>query len=133
MAKPGGLGFGVEVEGVRELGRDFEKAGTDAGKMKAANLKVGAIVSAAALAEVPRRSGALAGSVRVTATKNSTTIRFGNNRRTGVPYALPIHFGWPRRGISPTPFLYDAADDRRVAVQAVYEQRVDAILKKSRL
>jgi hypothetical protein len=53
--------------------------------------------------------------------------------RTSVPYAGPIHFGWPAHNIEPTPFLYDALDQRRSEVIDLYEQRVGDLIRKNGL
>lgn len=47
-----------------------------------------------------------------------------------VPYAGPIHFGWPARNIEAQPFLWEAADDESDRVVSVYEDEVSKIVRK---
>jgi hypothetical protein len=47
-----------------------------------------------------------------------------------VPYAGPIHFGWPARQIKPNPFIYEVLDDRRQEVYAIYAQRISELIYK---
>jgi hypothetical protein len=47
-----------------------------------------------------------------------------------VPYAGPIHFGWPARNIRPNPFIYQVLDSRRDEVLKLYERRIDEIITK---
>jgi hypothetical protein len=54
----------------------------------------------------PRRSGALAATLRGSGTQAAAIVRAG---RGSVPYAGPIHWGWPARHIPAQPWIYDAA------------------------
>jgi len=93
-----------------------------------------------ALRLVPRRSGKLAGSLRAAGTLSGGRVSAGLAR---VPYAGPIHFGWPTRPnrskgwrggpIRPNPFLYDALDARRQQVLDVYETRVNEWIRRAGL
>jgi hypothetical protein len=65
--------------------------------------------------------------MKVTAGHESSAVTAGSR---SVPYAGPIHFGWPRHNIKPQPFLYDAADRRINDVVNVYEKRVDALVTR---
>ena len=76
---------------------------------------------------VPRLTGTLALSIRPTASQKEGAVLAGSR---SVPYAGPIHFGWPSRNIEPDPFLYDALGDRRDQVIEVYEARVEALVRK---
>ena len=80
-----------------------------------------------ALSRVPRRSGRLAASIRSSATVKSGVVRAGGAK---LPYAKPIHFGWPKHNISPQPFLYEALDARRSAVIDAYVERVAKIVDR---
>lgn len=116
---------GVKVVGARQLRRTLKAAGSDLSELKDVHSKVGSIVVAAGRTGAPRRSGALAGSVRASRAAASATVRAGSAR---APYAGPIHWGWPRRGIRAQPFLSDAATSTEPAWTAVYEQAIDQIL-----
>jgi len=50
--------------------------------------------------------------------------------RASVPYAGPIHWGWPARNIEPQPFLTDAAVATEPRWTAQYLEDVEAALAK---
>lgn len=88
--------FKVEAEGINELQRDLKKAGAEADDFKAAHKEIGDLVASEGRREVPVRSGALRASTRGESTTRTAIVASGN---AGVPYAGPIHFGWPTRGL----------------------------------
>lgn len=96
----------ARVEGLSAFIRAMREAQADLDELKDATQRAGAIVLAAATGRAPRRSGALAGSGRASRTARRAIVRFGSAR---VPYAGPIHWGWPRRHIAAQPFGIDAA------------------------
>jgi hypothetical protein len=100
-------GSGVQIDGLRELVRNLERLGTETDDLKAAFRKVGTLVVNEAKSLTPRLSGSLADSIRPSNSKNKAVVRAGSAR---VPYAAPIHFGWQRRNIAPSYFLFDAID-----------------------
>ena len=118
----------LELVGYRELRRDLRKLGDEAiAGLKEVNKEAADIVATAARPMVPVRSGRLKGTLRTTGTTRGGIVRMG---RKAVPYAGPIHFGWPSRPnpakgwrggpIEPNPFLYDAMDRRVPEVMAAY-------------
>jgi hypothetical protein len=123
----------VRIQGARELRRNINRmqdaVDTQAAKadMKAAHLQGAAIVRDVAVTLVPIQLGRLRDTIRASGTIKSGRVRAGFVR---VPYAGPIHFGWPARGIKPQPFLYDALDRRRSEVMANYERSIADIVKK---
>ena len=48
----------------------------------------------------------------------------------GLPYAGPIHWGWPARGICAQPFMTDAAADTEPSWTRTYRAEVDRILDR---
>jgi hypothetical protein len=91
-----GASLSVEVEGLRELVRDLERAGVEVDDLKDALGRIAAVGADTAQGYTPRKSGKLAGSVRGNRAKNRAQVLIGTAR---VRYAGPILFGWPRRGI----------------------------------
>jgi hypothetical protein len=126
----------VRIEGADELRRNINRMsqGIDRdaarGDMKAAHLQAAEIVKVKAVQLVPVRSGRLLQTIRAAGAQKSGRVRAGFAR---VPYAGPIHFGWPARRISPQPFLYDALDARRFEVRDAYERNLAQIRRKYRL
>jgi hypothetical protein len=88
--------FKVEAEGIDELQRDLKRAGAAADDFKAANRAIGDLVAQEGRREVPVRSGLLRSTIRGESTTRQAIIAAGTS---GVPYAGPIHFGWPTRGL----------------------------------
>jgi hypothetical protein len=122
----------VKIEGLSKLQRDLRKLSTDALDLNKeefleTNKRVAEIIIGESKKYVPVLTGALAQSVRNASTKKSAKVRAGN---VGVPYAGPIHFGWPSRGIRPNPFFYDAIDNRRNEVRDRYVDLVDKLTMK---
>lgn len=117
----------IRLEGMREFRSALRGMGDDLGDLKGVHADAAEIVAMRAAVIAPRRSGLLADSLRSSGTQTGGKVRAGS--ASMVPYAGPIHFGWPARGIRPQPFIYDAMDDRRSQVLDVYEDRVDALAR----
>jgi hypothetical protein len=116
----------IQVNGLRPLLRqlkDIDEALPD--EVKAINKAAAEDVLGVARGLAPRDTGALLGSLKTGATRRSATVKAGGRR---VPYATVIHFGWPRHGIRPQPFLYDALDRRRNEIVDDYQRRIDDLL-----
>lgn len=96
----------VKVEGLSQFVRALKAAGVDVMELKDANQSAGNYVLSAATARAPRRKGVLAGSGRASRVARGAVVRFGSAR---VPYAGPIHWGWPARHIRSQPFAVEAA------------------------
>lgn len=116
----------ARVEGGRELRRTLRKAGLDMKNLTAVNKRAAATVVRAALPATPRRGGALAQSVRAGATQRAGIVRAG---RKAMPYAGPIHWGWPARGIAPQPWLMTAAKATEPVWFRQYENEIKDLLK----
>lgn len=106
----------IEVLGLNKLIRDLKRLNPDITKeIKEVNKGLATIVAGSAASKAPKRTGALAASIRAGGTQRSGVVRAGKKK---VPYAGPIHFGWPGRNISPNTFLWDALDARKGEVEA---------------
>lgn len=116
---------GIRVEGAAQLRRTAKAAGVDLGDLREAHTAAGAIAGGRARQIAPKVSGRLAHNVRWSGTKTGAVIRAGG---ASVPYAGPIHWGWPRRHIGAQPFISDAAVATEPQWSAVYEQAVERIL-----
>jgi len=117
----------IQVTGAKELRSALKRMGADLSDLRAINLSAAKVVAADAKARAPRRSGALANSIRPLATRTTGSVAAG---RTMVPYAGPIHFGWPARNIEPQPFLYEALDNRSGEVVQKYEDEVARLVTR---
>src|SRR5215207_1415950 len=103
----------VRLEGIDDLRRALKRAGASLADLKDANERAGRLVATEASDLAPRRTGRLVQSIRPARQVAKAVVRAGG---VGVPYAGPIHFGWPAHNIEPQPFLYDAIDRRRADV-----------------
>ena len=119
---------GVRVEGARELRKSLKAAGVEMADLKAVNANVAAMVASAASAAAPRgASGRLAASVRGNKAVGTARISAGT---AGVPYAGPIHWGWPARNIEPQPFIADTALALQDQWISLYEAGIAEVLAK---
>ena len=117
----------IEVEGLRQLIRKLEQAGAEVSDLKQAFNRIGNIVVYEAKSIAPKRSGALASTIRAANNKNKAVIRAGGAR---IPYAMPIHWGWPRRNIEAQPFMTDAIENKRDTVMSQFELEISRIVAK---
>lgn len=115
----------VQVRGARELRRSLRKAGGDMQQVKTLHAEVGGIVAGAARPATPHRSGRLAGTVRSSGTQTASIVRAG---RASVPYAGPIHYGWPARHIKPQPWMTEAARATEPRWFATFTAGIERIL-----
>lgn len=117
----------VEVKGAKELRKQLKAAGDDLGDLKDTHKKIAQIVEFDALQLAPVVTGGLVGSIRASGTQTSAIVRAG---RKSVPYAGPIHWGWPARNITAQPFLVDAQEAKYEDWMGEYTELVDRALNK---
>lgn len=122
----------IKITGLSKVQRDLRKLSTDAldlnkSEFLETNKQVAEIIINESKKYVPIVSGALAAAVKNASTKKSAKVRAGN---VAVPYAGPIHFGYPKRAIKPNPFFYEAIDSRRNEVAQRYTSLVESLIKK---
>lgn len=117
----------VEVKGAKELRKQLKAAGDDLADLKATHKKIAQIVEFDALQLAPVVTGGLVGSIRASGTQTAAIVRAG---RKSVPYAGPIHWGWPARNITAQPFLVDAQEAKYEDWMSEYTQLVAKALDK---
>jgi len=117
----------IQVQGAKELRAALKRMGADLVDLTAINKAAAEKVAESARDIVPHLTGALGGTIKATATRTRGRVQAGSRP---VPYAGPIHFGWPARNISPQPFLYEALDERRDEVVEAYEAHIEALVEK---
>lgn len=111
----------VRVEGARELEASAHRAADNLGDLSGAHGQAGDYVAQLARGMAPVRSGRLAGSIRADSAATAATVTAGG---PGVPYAGPIHWGWPARNIRAQPFLVDALSAAETSVVNIYGDAV---------
>jgi hypothetical protein len=117
----------VRVEGARQLRATMAKAGVDLQDLVAANAQVSGYVAGRAATLAPHKSGRLAGSVRGNKAKSQAVVRVGG---ASVPYAGPIHYGWPARNIAAQPFAVNAAHDTEPIWLRMYLDAIQKVIDK---
>lgn len=118
-----GKGSLYKVEGLKQLRSTMRKAGDDLSEFKDINRQAAGIVAGAA--DAPTRTGTLAASIRPAGTKTAGIVRAG---RKSVPYAGPIHWGWPAHNIEAQTFLTDAAKSTEAQWVPLYQDRLEKII-----
>lgn len=118
---------GVQVEGGRALRRSLRAAGDDLSDLKDAHTESARIAAGAAQVRVPVRTGRLRATVRSSGTLSAGVIRAG---RASVPYANPIHWGWPARHITAQPFASHGAQASQPQWVPVFEAALHRALQK---
>ena len=117
----------LQVDGAKRLRRELKRAGVDLTDLREPNERAAQIVATAAGPATPRRTGRLASTVRAGASKTSGVVRAGG---AAVPYAGPIHWGWPGRNIAGQPWLVDAAHDTEDTWVPIYVDVLDQVLDR---
>lgn len=118
----------VKVTGLAQLRRELKRLELGTGDLKAANEAAGRVVLTDATARAPRgRTGRLAGSGRAGRGEAKAVVTFGG---ATVPYARPIHWGWPARKIEPHPFAVEAARATEAEWLEVYKQALDDLVEQ---
>lgn len=125
-------GEAIQVEGARTLRRTLKAAGVGVEDLKAAHRQVAEQVRDAARPRAPigtgrtGRAGRLRDSTRASGTQSAAIVRAGGAR---IPYAGPIHWGWPRRNIAAQPWLTETAARTQNTWEATYLAALDKIIQ----
>jgi len=118
----------VRVEGLNKVVRDLLKLGLEVEDLKDAFSGIAAEGAELASSFAPKRSGRLAASVRGNKAKNKAVVMAG---RASVPYAGPINYGWPKRGIAASSFMQRADEVLQPkALQAITDALDEKIREK---
>jgi len=128
----GGRGL-IQADGAKQLRRSLKQAGLDVSDLKAAHKAVAELIASRSAPNAPRRSGALAASVRPAGTAREAVVRAGRAR---VPYAGPVHWGWKRpagpgrraQNIPAQPWLYAAARANEDPALDLYLRALERII-----
>lgn len=124
------MATGVRIEGLNQVTRALLELGLEVDDLKDAFSRVareGAII-AADLA--PRRSGALAATVRGNRAKNKAVVAAGKGR---VKYAGVINYGWPKRGIQASSFMQKADEAMRPLALELLEEEINKAIERKDL
>jgi hypothetical protein len=114
----------VEVSGAANLARTLKEAGIGLGSLKEANAYAAQIAGAWVAGRAPRVTGNLASSVRGRVRQTGASVVSGGSF---APYAGPINFGWPKRGIEANNFLYEGVRASETEWVARYEVEIQKV------
>ena len=142
MARRAQDGF-VRVVGLDETIKALQEIGTPTRALAQAGVESARIVLREANTLVPRRTGNLASTMKVSRTKHGSRVTAGGNKAV---YGNPIHWGWARdwkspqalrtknkvikRGIEPQPFLSDALGYTRQQVIDTYRRNLNKLIEE---
>lgn len=118
---------GYRVEGLTKLTRELTGLGLDVDDLKDAMATVASEGARLAAGFAPRKSGALASSVRGNRAKSKAVVSAG---RAAVPYAGPQNYGWPKRGITAKHFMQKADQAMRPRALSLLEQEIQKAIRK---
>lgn len=115
----------VRVDGLRKLRRDLRQLPAGMADLKEANQRTGQLVVQAA--RPPRgKTGRLAQAGRASRAAGRVSVLWGG---AAVPYAGPIHWGWPSHHIEAQPFVVEAAQRTEPIWLEAYLADVDRALQ----
>lgn len=115
----------VSVDGGRQLRASLKRAGVGVEDLKAAHKEVADDVARESRPNAPVLTGALVATTRGAGTQSAAIVRAGSAR---VPWAGPIHWGWPAHGIEARPWLAETAEEREPAWSATYLQAIETLI-----
>ena len=128
MARDRNAGATATVEGLDAMLKALELLDENARQgFRDAAMEAGQITLAAARREAPRKTGALAASIKLVSTTRGVKIRAGGTVK--VPYANAVHFGYHRSrlDIKANPFLFRAVDQTAAQVAERYLESINTI------
>jgi hypothetical protein len=119
----------VGVDGLNTLKRTLKQAAGDVQDLKDAHARVANLVAGRARAATPIGPPALhlRDSVRGAGQAGAAVIRAGF---ASLPYANPIHWGWPARHIAAQPFIWNAIADTQSEWLDMYVTDLQTIIDK---
>lgn len=117
---------GIEVKGLREVVRSLERFGVEVSDLKAAFKRIGTIVAEDAQTLAPKKSGALAGSIRPSNTKNKSVVRAGSGK---VVYAGVQEYGG-YNNIEANSFLRGALEQNQATVVKALSEELDNLIRR---
>lgn len=123
--------FEVRVDGLKELRSAIRRTKDDDLRkgLAQAHKDTADVVAKPASRAAPHRTGRLARTVKPSASVKGAIVRAGRGK--SVPYAGPIHFGWPKRHIRARPFLFHTAGQKQDEYTAVFRDRITALVRRA--
>lgn len=121
---------GFRVTGLSKVVRDLKAMGAEVDDLKDAFSTIAAEGADKASGFAPKRSGRLAASIRGNRAQSKAVVTAG---RAAVPYAGPINYGWPARGIKASLFMQKASDAMEPRALQMLEAEINRSIRKREL
>lgn len=118
---------GIQVKGLKETISAFKRLGVEVKDLKDAFKRIGNLVVSEAQSKAPKKSGALAGSIKASNTQNKSVVRAGSAK---VPYAGVQEWGWPRHNIEATHYLNKAVESKQGEVLTALEDELQNLVRR---
>lgn len=118
---------GVRITGLNEAIRALQAMGLELDDLKSAFSEISQEAAAKASSFAPKRTGALAGNVRGSKTKNRAIVTVGGAR---VPYAAAINYGWRAHNIEPQRFLQQTDEAMRDKAVDMLDRAIDEAIRR---
>jgi len=127
MPADAGLDFAIDAEDIKQLKRKLSRFADGLNDLKIVHSAAAAHVEKEARRLAPTRSFALRDSLRSSGQAKTGIIRVGYKR---LPYAAPIHWGWPGHNIKANPFLLEAFKNKQLDVNKTYESGIGQLITR---
>lgn len=122
----------IRIQNLREVQASLRALDASLPKeLRAINKDAAEIIAEEARPDVPTRSGKLLRSLKAQAEQRVGKVKMGSPTR--VPYAGPIHWGWPARNIEPQPVIAEALADRYDDVVEYYDNALRDLIQRAGL
>lgn len=109
----------VTISGQREVAAAFDALARDVADLSEPHKRVAELIVPGASRRSPRRSGALAASWRAEASKIAAGVV------SDVPYAGPVEYGVPSRGMPGARMVADTIAEQVDAITAEYAKAIE--------
>lgn len=121
----------IDVVDIRGFNRELKRAGTEFPReLRAANKATAEVIVPEMQRRVPKgESRRLFGSIGVKASTRDAYVKVGSQVR--VPYAFPVNFGWPSRGIPAQEFVYSSIEAKDSEIYDKYEDAIDDLVRRA--
>lgn len=121
----------MRVDGLAKAVRQLKAVGLEVDDLKDAFAKIATEATDAVLKYTPRgKTSKLAATIRGNRAQSKAVVRAGRAR---VPYAGPVNYGWPSRGIAPAQFMQKGDKEMQPIAVRRLEQEIEKAIRKRNL
>ena len=117
----------ITIRGRREVQRSLTQVGQSSKNLPAATADIGQKIRSDAFNIVPKRTGALAGSIKINRAERQVQVVAGS---TAVPYAAVIEYGSQVRNIRESAFLRTALEMNSDFIVEKYSDNIQANIQR---